>query len=516
MGGDPVTTEPLVLKVDEEVKETLEKEGFLSFFRKFSSFSESNSIQVAELWDEGKVTRKLFAGYSPTLRGNICRSRGIEWSSRNEEKVNIPLFLFKSLKKSIKSMKAGKGKVLLHPGLVKLLDQFVKDKGGVSVKMIRGGFPRSSGTLISRAQLCLEATPLGKDSLSHASKPNVVLTESEDEEESPKKETSKGLEEPVPVSLPNRGAMPEPHGTFIVLEELRCHLRGPLTSTCACINLLTLETTNYLKERKWRNSCLRDAYGMNTLILYCGQARVWIDNANLLLIKVSMDEECGNGLQMGYGLKSIMPCVSCGSFGIPSYCSQSFGIGKPRNPNFNGNSIQLLYELGTYNFSTTRQTDRPCSPLPSFQKLSIFHCEGKRALNKTKACALKSPKGFGPVPDNKNIRRMPEEDGNDDKDDEIPQFVFDRMIKRIGFFVGVPIGFGFLLLNILNYLKMEFKWSIPIWLSAGTILIFFGSSALGLTYGALSTSWDPSNEGSLLGWSEAQKNWPEVWKEEEE
>eukprot|EP01018_Ginkgo_biloba_P024051 Gb_01985 [translate_table: standard] len=328
MGGDPITTEPLVLKVDEEVREILEKAGLIAFFRKFLGFSESISIQVAESWDEGKVERPFseektsqakqltkFLTYKETfcwLQSNIAReSLPKSWdrvavqimkyltlegklrkifgyhvailnSIKNEEKVNIPLFLFKSLEKSIKSVKVGKGKVMLHQGLVKFFYQFAKDKGGVSIRMMRGGFPRISGTLVSRAQLRLGATPLGKDSLSLASKPNVVLTESKDEEDSPKKEsegkhklvdyvdsskedkggsdngkdaeTGKVLEEPVPVSLPNKGATPKPHGTFTILEELRCHLKilngvgCPVTSTCACINLPALEITNYLKE----------------------------------------------------------------------------------------------------------------------------------------------------------------------------------------------------------------------------------------------------------------------------
>lgn len=43
-------------------------------------------------------------------------------------------------------------------------------------------------------------------------------------------------------------------GTQTLIEELRCHLKvlnglgRSLSSTCACINLLTLEITNYLKE----------------------------------------------------------------------------------------------------------------------------------------------------------------------------------------------------------------------------------------------------------------------------
>eukprot|EP01018_Ginkgo_biloba_P009016 Gb_37325 [translate_table: standard] len=67
-------------------------------------------------------------------------------------------------------------------------------------------------------------------------------------------ETGKGGEESVPRNLPIRGSPMEPQGTFVVLGELRCHLKilnglgGHLTSTCACINLLSLEIINYLKE----------------------------------------------------------------------------------------------------------------------------------------------------------------------------------------------------------------------------------------------------------------------------
>eukprot|EP01018_Ginkgo_biloba_P034576 Gb_40371 [translate_table: standard] len=138
----------LCSKWDEEVKEILEKVGLLAFIRKFFDFSESNSIQVTKSWDEGKV---------------------------------------------VKFVKAGKGKVPLHQALVKLLYQFAKDRGVVFQWMMRGGFPRSSGTPVSRAQLHLGAATLGKDSLSPASKPNVVLTKSENEEESPKKEVPKDL-----------------------------------------------------------------------------------------------------------------------------------------------------------------------------------------------------------------------------------------------------------------------------------------------------------------------------------
>ena len=55
MGGDLVTIEPTVLKVDEDVKDLLEKASLLEFFRKFLCFNESISVQVAETWEEGRV-----------------------------------------------------------------------------------------------------------------------------------------------------------------------------------------------------------------------------------------------------------------------------------------------------------------------------------------------------------------------------------------------------------------------------------------------------------------------------
>jgi hypothetical protein len=43
-------------------------------------------------------------------------------------------------------------------------------------------------------------------------------------------------------------------------------------------------------------------------------------------------------------------------------------------------------------------------------------------------------------------------------------------------------------------------------------MVTFGSAGAGITYGVLSASWDPLREGSLLGWKEAQLNWPAFWQ----
>ncbi|KAH0705142.1 hypothetical protein KY290_009837 [Solanum tuberosum] len=40
----------------------------------------------------------------------------------------------------------------------------------------------------------------------------------------------------------------------------------------------------------------------------------------------------------------------------------------------------------------------------------------------------------------------------------------------------------------------------------------YQSALLGVSYGIVSSSWDPMREGSTLGWNEAKKNWPVFWQ----
>ncbi|XP_077245566.1 transmembrane protein, putative (DUF3464) [Tasmannia lanceolata] len=132
-------------------------------------------------------------------------------------------------------------------------------------------------------------------------------------------------------------------------------------------------------------------------------------------------------------------------------------------------------------------------------------------------------KGFGEVITISDKKRKQEEDasnnnnksGNED-DDAIPQVVFERMIFRILFYVGIPMVSGVGLVYLFSILKDQHLWDVPLWLPFLTSLLAFGTSALGIAYGTLSSSWDPEKKGSLLGWEEAQQNWPELWREDEE
>ncbi|KAK9218302.1 hypothetical protein WN943_006939 [Citrus x changshan-huyou] len=86
------------------------------------------------------------------------------------------------------------------------------------------------------------------------------------------------------------------------------------------------------------------------------------------------------------------------------------------------------------------------------------------------------------------------------------------MISRIGFTVGIPLLVGLLFFPFFYYLKVVLKIDVPSWLPVIVSFIFFGAGLLGVSYGIVSSSWDPLREGSLLGWNEAQRNWPVFWQ----
>lgn len=139
-------------------------------------------------------------------------------------------------------------------------------------------------------------------------------------------------------------------------------------------------------------------------------------------------------------------------------------------------------------------------------------------------CAtLRDPKGFGPVPKKrKKTKKLRKDDGeNDDEEEEeeeeagqdvIPEVVTNRMLSRMAFSVGIPLGVGLLFFPFFYYLKVGLKIDVPTWVPFIVSFFFFGSALLGVSYGIVSSSWDPLRKGSLLGWTEAQKNWPVFWQ----
>ncbi|CAN8302141.1 unnamed protein product [Cochlearia groenlandica] len=123
-----------------------------------------------------------------------------------------------------------------------------------------------------------------------------------------------------------------------------------------------------------------------------------------------------------------------------------------------------------------------------------------------------SPKGFQSSRKSEKAGQ-PDPDPEDD-DPPIPQEVFDRMMGRIVVSVGTPLGLGVTILKLLEFLKDKNVWDVPLWVPFLTTLVTFGSSALGIAYGTLSTNLDPTKSNSLLGVDEAKENWVDMWKED--
>ncbi|CAM9001585.1 unnamed protein product [Rhodiola kirilowii] len=138
------------------------------------------------------------------------------------------------------------------------------------------------------------------------------------------------------------------------------------------------------------------------------------------------------------------------------------------------------------------------------------------------AATLKpNPKGFGPKNLKKPVKTTTRKDDDDDDDDDeeeeeyedsvIPEVVTNRMINRIGLSVGIPLFIGLLFFPFFYYLKVVLKIDIPSFIPVMVSFVFFGAALAGVSYGIVSTSWDPLRQGSLLGWNEAQRNWPVFW-----
>eukprot|EP01018_Ginkgo_biloba_P006429 Gb_25459 [translate_table: standard] len=191
MGGDPVTTEPIVLKVDEE----------------------DISLQVVKTWNDGKVT-----------------VNGLEFII-SEQLIMDVLGLPRE------------GKIISREktNQVGKLTKFIKD---------------DETFYWLQSRIAQDSSHLQKKS---ADKSKVVDFVESTEEEIEDSDVGKSVEvgkyaKDVGPWILNKGSVKGPNGTHNLAEDLKCHLKvlnglgGLLTRTYACINVLTLEITNYLKE----------------------------------------------------------------------------------------------------------------------------------------------------------------------------------------------------------------------------------------------------------------------------
>ncbi len=89
---------------------------------------------------------------------------------------------------------------------------------------------------------------------------------------------------------------------------------------------------------------------------------------------------------------------------------------------------------------------------------------------------------------------------------EVSPVVNSRMFRRILAFSGVPIAAGIALFPAFYYLKKVVGVDVPTWVVYVVQSITWGGGLAGISYGILSSSWDPSREGTMLGGSEFKAN----------
>ena len=98
----------------------------------------------------------------------------------------------------------------------------------------------------------------------------------------------------------------------------------------------------------------------------------------------------------------------------------------------------------------------------------------------------------------------------------VPKVVSQRMVRRIAFFSGIPSSLGMMTFIISYIIVSQHYFKLPSVVVFLISLGFFGLGVLGLSYGALSASWDEDRAGSWFGWSEFRTNFGRTiasWRE---
>jgi hypothetical protein len=93
------------------------------------------------------------------------------------------------------------------------------------------------------------------------------------------------------------------------------------------------------------------------------------------------------------------------------------------------------------------------------------------------------------------------------------------MIRRMAIFCGVPTSLGVSSFFVSYFVVVNGLLELPNTAVLFVSLGFFGLGVLGLSYGALSTSWDEDNPGGWVGIDEFKVNlgrMRQAWQEARE
>jgi hypothetical protein len=101
--------------------------------------------------------------------------------------------------------------------------------------------------------------------------------------------------------------------------------------------------------------------------------------------------------------------------------------------------------------------------------------------------------------------------------DGIPTEVSQRMVRRASLFCGIPTSLSFVVFLGSYFVTVNHIFTLPNAVVVSASFLCFGLGVVGLTYGALSASWDEGRIGGFWGWQECTKNFGylrSAWQEQ--
>jgi hypothetical protein len=101
----------------------------------------------------------------------------------------------------------------------------------------------------------------------------------------------------------------------------------------------------------------------------------------------------------------------------------------------------------------------------------------------------------------------------------IPDDVNRRIARRVAIFCGFPTGLGITTFIVSYFLVSKHIVDLPTSAVVLLSMLFLGIGVVGLSYGAISASWDEGRVGSWWGGDEFKKNFGHLrgaWKSQQE
>lgn len=152
-----------------------------------------------------------------------------------------------------------------------------------------------------------------------------------------------------------------------------------------------------------------------------------------------------------------------------------------------------------------------------------FEPNSRKISEKKSKKSSKESSERSPVPPAKPAKKLvklePEKPNQSASNSTIPPEVNKRLVRRAAIFCGIPTSLGFITF-IASYVIVVKKWAeLP---NSAVVLVsmgFLGIGVLGLSYGAISASWDENREGHWWGWQEFKQNFGYLraaWKAQRE